>query len=227
VGLCDPHIHTTFSDGRHTPQQVVEAASRLPGLDSIAITDHDSIEGALEAQRYVGARRYDLQVIVGEEVSSRNGHIVGLFLRETVPPAMSAEDTISAIHAQGGLAIAVHPFRLPGRQGVAELAATLPFDAVEVLNGAPTPRGRSANRRVAGLDIRGKPVTGGSDAHIREMIAACSTEYPGLGPTAFREALLEARTRPSRRRVNLLPYMRYAGAKVARHPGALRELWPL
>jgi predicted metal-dependent phosphoesterase TrpH len=226
VGLCDPHIHTTFSDGRHTPQQVVETASRLPGLDVIAITDHDCMEGALEAQRYVDATGAQLQVILGEEVSSRDGHIVGLFLQERVPPAMRAEDTVSAIHAQGGLAIAVHPFRLPGREGVAELAAALPFDAVEILNGAPTPRSRSANRRVARLDIRGKPVTAGSDAHIREMVAVCSTEYPGSGPDAFREALLEGRTSPRRRRANLLPYMRYAGIKVAHHPGALRELWP-
>lgn len=226
MGLCDPHIHTTFSDGRHTPRQVLDAASRIPGLDTIAITDHDCIEGALEAQRYLESRDRGPQVIVGEEVSSRDGHIVGLFLEQKVRPAMSAEDTISAIHAQGGLAIAVHPFRLPGREGVAALAATLPFDAVEVLNGAPTPRGRFANRRVARLDIGGRPVTAGSDAHIREMVAVCCTEYPGAGPGAFREALLEARTRPSRRRVSLLPYVRYAGLKVVRHPSALRELWP-
>ena len=226
MGLCDPHVHTTFSDGRHTPRQVVDVAARIPGLDTVAITDHDCIEGALEARRYLERRGSALQVIVGEEVSSRDGHIVGLFLHQLVRPAMSAQDTISAIHEQGGLAVAVHPFRNPGREGVAALAATLPFDAVELLNGAPTPRGRSANRRVARLDIRGKPVTGGSDAHIKEMVAACSTEYPGSGPDAFREALREARTKPARRRVSLLPYLRYAGLKVARHPRALRELWP-
>jgi predicted metal-dependent phosphoesterase TrpH len=219
-------MHTTFSDGHHTPRQVVDAALRLPDLDTIAITDHDCIEGAIEARRYVKGRGAALNVIVGEEVTSRDGHIVGLFLHDVVRPAMSAQDTISAIHEQGGLAIAVHPFRLPGKEGVAALAASLPFDAVEVVNGGSTPRTWWANRRMAGLDIRGKPVTAGSDAHIREMVAVRMTEYPGIGPEAFREALQAGRTTPSRRPVNLLPYFRYAALKVLQHPVALKELWP-
>jgi predicted metal-dependent phosphoesterase TrpH len=220
-------MHTTFSDGHHTPRQVVEAALRVPNLDTIAITDHDCIDGAFEARRCVKAFGATLNVIVGEEVTSRDGHVVGLFLREAVRPAMSAADTITAIHEQDGLAIAVHPFRLPGKEGVAGLAASLPFDAVEVLNGGSTPRTWWANRRMAGLDIRGKPVTSGSDAHIREMVAVRMTEYPGMGPDAFREALLAGRTRPSpRRRVNLFPYFQYAALKVLQHPAALKELWP-
>jgi len=225
-GLCDPHIHTTFSDGRHSPREVVDRASGLPSLDIIAITDHDCIEGALEAVQHAEARGTALRVIVGEEVSSRDGHILGLFLRELVSPGMSALDTILAIHEQGGLAIAAHPFRRPGREGVAALAASLPFDAVEVLNGAPTPRARAANHRAARIDLRGRAVTAGSDAHIKEMVARCCTAYPGAGPLDFREAIRHARTRAVRRRVNPVPYMSHAAAKVARHPGALRELWP-
>lgn len=227
AGLCDPHVHTTFSDGRHAPQDVVDVASRRPGLHAIAITDHDCIEGALEAARYAKACGSALHVIVGEEVTSRDGHVVGLFLKERVDRDMSALDTIRAIHEQGGLAIAAHPFRLPGREGVAELAASLPFDAVEVLNGGGTPRTRAANRRTAKLDIRGKAVTAGSDAHIKEMVACCCTAYPGRRPMDFREALLHAQTRPVRGHVNLFPYLRYAAGKVARHPRALKELWPL
>ena len=226
-GFCDPHVHTTFSDGRHSPEDVVDAAARLPRLDTLAITDHDCIEGAREAARYVKSSGAALNVIVGEEVTSRDGHIVGLFLHELVSRDMSAQDTIRAIHEQGGLAIAVHPFRFPGREGVADLAASEPFDAVEFLNGAPTPRTRAANRRTARLDLRGKALTGGSDAHIKELVAVCSTAFPGSGPSDFREALLHARTWPVRRRVNPLPYLRYAAMKVARHPRALRELWPL
>jgi predicted metal-dependent phosphoesterase TrpH len=225
-GLCDPHIHTTFSDGRHPPGEVVDLASGLPGLDVIAITDHDCIEGALEAVQHADARGAALRVIVGEEVSSRDGHILGLFLHEVVCPDMSALDTIRAIHEQGGLAIAAHPFRRPGREGVATLAASLPFDAVEVLNGGQTPRTRAANRRAASFELHGRAVTAGSDAHIKQMVAACCTAYPGTGPLDFREAVRRAQTWPVRRRANLLPYLRHAAAKVARHPAALRELWP-
>ena len=204
----------------------MDSASRIPGLHAIAITDHDCIEGALEAARYAESSRSPLQVIVGEEVSSRDGHIVGLFLRELVNPDMSAHDTIEAIHEQKGLAVAVHPFRRPGREGVAALAASLPFDAVETMNGAPTPRARAANRRTSRLHVQGKAVTGGSDAHLRQMLAACATAHPGAGPLDFREAVAGCRTWPVRRRVNLLPYLAHAGAKVAGNPRALAELLP-
>ena len=101
-------MHTNFSDGWPTPFDLV-AHARVTGLDVIAVTDHDTIEGALRACDHA-AGRSKLEVIVGEEVSSRNGHIVGLFLERRVRPGMSAAATVHAIHDQGGLAIAVHPF---------------------------------------------------------------------------------------------------------------------
>jgi len=223
LGLCDPHVHTSVSDGVHSPVAVVDHACRLPGLDLIAITDHDRLDGALEAAGYAAASGLALRVIPGEEVTSLDGHVLGLFLHELVPPGLSAEDTIRAIHEQRGVAVAAHPCR---STGVGSLAATAPFDAVELLNGAPTPRARAANRRAARLRLGGRTVTGGSDAHVREMVAACATAFPGSDPADFREALLAGATRPVRRRVSLVPYLRYAGAKVARHPSTLRELWP-
>src|SRR5690242_4156882 len=111
-GLADVHIHTSYSDGQPSVRDVLAYASNCTSLDVIAITDHDTIEGALEAA--ILAPTYRIQVIVGEEITSRQGHILGLFLRERVPPALSAEETVDAIHAQGGLAIAAHPF-LGGR----------------------------------------------------------------------------------------------------------------
>src|SRR5207245_10862753 len=153
------------------------------------------------AIRYIESSGSGLHVIVGEEVTTLDGHVVGLFLRELVRRGMSARDTIQAIHEQGGLAIAVHPFRHPGREGVAALACSDPFDAVEILNGAPTPRARAANRNATRLQLKGKTRTGGSDAHIKEMIGACSTGYPGCGPRDFREAILHAQTWPLRHRV--------------------------
>ena len=223
MGLCDPHVHTTCSDGRHSPADVVDHACRVPGLDLIAITDHDCLEGALEAAAYAESRGLPLRVIPGEEVSSRDGHVVGLFLDALVAPGMSAEDTVRAIHEQGGLAVAVHPCR---STGVGRLAETRLFDAVELLNGAPTPRSRAANRRAAQLRVGARAVTGGSDAHVKEMVAACATIFPGARPADFREAVTRALTEPATRPVKLVPYLRYACAKVVRHPAALRELWP-
>src|SRR3979409_2705805 len=108
-GRADLHMHTTSSDGWPTPHELVEHAARRARLDVIAVTDHDTIEGALRAQEHA-AKRERVHVLDGEEVSSRDGHIVALFIERRVRPGMSAAATVDAIHGQGGLAIAVHPF---------------------------------------------------------------------------------------------------------------------
>src|SRR5476649_539228 len=81
-GRADLHMHTTASDGWPSPSQLVDHAARRAGLNVIAVTDHDTIEGALRAADHA-ARRRRLHVIVGEEVSSRDGHIIGLFLERS------------------------------------------------------------------------------------------------------------------------------------------------
>src|SRR5256712_8024355 len=88
-GRADLHTHTNASDGWPTPLQLVEHAGRRTGLDVIAVTDHDTIEGALRATEYA-ARRAKLHVIIGEEISSRDGHIIGLFLEGAIKPGLSA-----------------------------------------------------------------------------------------------------------------------------------------
>jgi predicted metal-dependent phosphoesterase TrpH len=116
-------------------------------------------------------------VIIGEEVSSRDGHVVGLFLKQRIRPGMSAASTVQAIHDQGGLAIAAHPFwrsvRRPGRtvHGVGLLAAELDFDAIEVENS--TPGLFVFNQLAHRLNNRARlPEVGGSDAHILDAVAA-------------------------------------------------------
>src|SRR2546430_15345393 len=90
-GRADLHMHTTASDGWPTPHELVDYA-RATALDVIAVTDHDTIDGALRAADRA-AGRSKLQVVIGEEVSSRDGHIVALFIerrgraRAVAPPA--------------------------------------------------------------------------------------------------------------------------------------------
>jgi predicted metal-dependent phosphoesterase TrpH len=166
-------------------EQVLEWTSRKTALNVIAITDHNTIAGALEAASL--APDYALEVIVGEEVTSREGHILGLFLRERVPPGLSGLDTVAAIHEQGGLAIAAHPFvqrrdyvkgfgRVP--MGIGSRAAAIPFDGIEVRNSFPA--FALANRR-AGRMQRGREVSalGGSDAHVVEAIGKAFSQFPG------------------------------------------------
>ena len=85
LGRCDPHIHTTYSDGLGSPREVVERAMAL-GLDVIAITDHDSVQGALEARELAARAGYPLDVIVGSEVTTARGvHLLALFVEERLP----------------------------------------------------------------------------------------------------------------------------------------------
>jgi predicted metal-dependent phosphoesterase TrpH len=155
-------------------------------------------------------------VVIGEEVSSRDGHIVGLFLERRIRPGMSAAATVHAIHDQGGLAVAVHPFWRTQRRtrggpvhGVGWLAAELEFDAIEVENATPGfyVFNQLARRLNMGL---GRAEVGGSDAHILDAIGRAFTEFPGRTPKALRSAIETGRTAAGRRRYRAMGLMRYA-----------------
>ena len=215
-GSADLHLHTTFSDGWPAPAQLIRHVARRTRLDVIAVTDHDTIEGALRARELAQAFTRP-HVVVGEEVSTRDGHVVGLFLERRVPPGLSAAATIDAIHAQGGLAFAAHPFWRTARQargrgaihGVGWLAAELDFDAIETENSTPGfyPFNLLARRLNAG---RGAAELGNSDAHIIDAVARAYTTFPGRTPEELRAAIEARTTRAHRRRYEAMGLVRYA-----------------
>jgi predicted metal-dependent phosphoesterase TrpH len=214
AGRADLHMHTSFSDGWPSPLELVDYA-RATAMDVIAVTDHDTIEGALRACDHA-AGRSKLQVIVGEEVSSRDGHIVGLFLERRIRPGMSGAATVHAIHDQGGIAIAVHPFWRTQRSsrggpvhGVGWLAAELPFDAIEVENATPGFYFFNHLARRLNLGL-GCSEVGGSDAHILDAVGRAYTQFPGKTPKALRAAIEEGKTVAGRRRYRAMGLMRYA-----------------
>src|ERR671930_593 len=194
-GRADLHSHTDRSDGSDSPQDVAAFAAAL-GLDVLAVTDHDTLEGAFRAADHCAASGGP-EVVIGEEVTSRDGHIIGLFLERLVEPGMPAGDTVQAIHDQGGVAIAAHPFwhtaerrgRPPHGVGVAALRE-VGFDAVEVRNGGVTPSMAAANRtaRAAARDL-GLVGVGGSDAHIREALGCSLTLFAGRSAVELRASL--------------------------------------
>ena len=183
---ADLHLHTTYSDGRAAPVDVLNKAIEI-GLSVIAITDHDRIDGAVLAA--AAALGTDCEVVIGEEISSAGGHVAGLFLKSAVPPGLSVAATIAAIHEQGGLAVAVHPFyRLGGARGVGPAAAGLAWDAIEVENASPGTM--LANRRARQAQASwARAATGGSDAHILPAVGAAVTTFPGRGAADLRHAL--------------------------------------
>ncbi len=199
----DTHVHTCYSPDSlaDVTQMITRAAHR--GLAGIAITDHNAFQGALKAQKIVKRMISEHRlpstffVILGEEVSSSQGHIIALYLTHELPPYMTAAETVDAIHQQGGIAIAAHPEL---ECGVGELANTLPFDAVETLNAAEQmhfvlAKSADRDRRVQFYTRVTKPRIGASDAHDPETLGACYTLLTcAPDPKAVREAILAGQT---------------------------------
>jgi predicted metal-dependent phosphoesterase TrpH len=216
IGRADLHMHTSCSDGWPSPGALIDHVAEVGDLDVIAITDHDTIEGALRAVELAAGRPDSPAVIIGEEVSSRHGHILGLFLEKWVRPGMTAAATVAAIHDQGGLAVAAHPFwrtDRPGREravhGVGWWAADLDFDAIEVENGTPGfyPFNQMARRL---CEAAGRAEVGNSDAHIADAIGMAYTSFPGRTPQALRTAIATRQTEAQRLRYPALTLVRYA-----------------
>ena len=108
--FVDLHVHTSASfDSIASPASIVRAASER-GLTHLAITDHDRIEGAVAARDIARTAAPELTVIVGQEVKTRDGDIVGVFLERDVPRDLSATEAIAEIRSQGGLVGIPHPF---------------------------------------------------------------------------------------------------------------------
>src|SRR5215218_11522871 len=105
---ADIHVHSTHSDGHAAVEEVLEHAVRRTDLQVIAITDHNTIEGALEARSL--AEEYGIEVVVGEEVSTADGELLALFIERRLAPGRPAAETIAAVHEQGGLCVAAHPY---------------------------------------------------------------------------------------------------------------------
>ncbi|MBB6099077.1 hypothetical protein HNR42_002513 [Deinobacterium chartae] len=190
----DLHCHSEASHDCSTPISAFPARCRERGIAVQAITDHDQIWGALKLRDLVAEQGLDLTVIVGEEVSTREGEIVGLFLQERVPPGLSPEESAERIKAQGGLVLLPHGFdplkRHRLRSDAIERIARH-IDIVEVFN-ARISRPRW-NRRAAEWALHhGKAQSGGSDAHTLRDIGDAWVETPRLsirGPEDLMAAL--------------------------------------
>jgi predicted metal-dependent phosphoesterase TrpH len=164
----DLHVHSHYSaDSVITPEDIIRYAKKR-GLDGVAITDHDRIDGALRI-----AEKIDLLVIPGIEVSSRDGHIVGLCVNEVIPPKLSAGETVEKIHATGGIAIACHPISL--FKGGLGRHLTSGFDAVETINSSAFPFGYSVKNAERIASHLGVARVAGSDAHYGPEIGYAHT----------------------------------------------------
>jgi len=158
----DTHVHTEYSpDSKTTIEEAIDAA-KSKGLDGIAITDHNTVECVEEALE--NAQEENFLIIPGIEVSSQDGHILGLGVKELIPAKLSAEETVNRIREEGGIAISAHPFSLSSKP-FSPLKSD--FDAIEIFNPKRYIGTRIAKRYA---QINNLNSTGGSDAHFPEEI---------------------------------------------------------
>ncbi|MGA9139022.1 MAG: PHP domain-containing protein [Methanocella sp.] len=186
----DLHLHSRYSpDGTLDVRDIFRIAKKR-GLDGIAITDHDTVRGGLEALKL---KPEGLDVICGCEVNTDRGDVIGLFLTEEIR-SKEHVSVIEEIHAQGGVAVVPHPFdSIRGSAfWLTDRDAPL-IDGVEVVNARCVfRRSNAAADLYAGRFDRAR--TGGSDAHFGGEIGnACTLIEDGDN---IREAILGRRTRP-------------------------------
>ncbi|MBN1321438.1 MAG: glycosyltransferase [Thermoleophilia bacterium] len=188
---ADLHIHSEYSKDCVTPVEAILETAREIGLGAIAIADHDEIEGAFLAREMAGG---DPFVIVAEEVKTSEGEVIGLFLRERIPPALSFDETLSLIKEQGGLVYVPHPFdalrTTPSYRALVDNLHRI--DVVEIYNAkvALSSFNLSAERFAAKYNI----VAGaGSDAHVLQGLGTAMIRMPRFtDPQTFMAALWEA-----------------------------------
>ncbi|MDR2987026.1 MAG: PHP domain-containing protein [Nocardiopsaceae bacterium] len=189
----DCHLHTAASGDAVTSVDEVAERAAAEGIGVVAITDHNETRAALAA---AAERDYGVRVIVGEEIRTQAGEIIGLFLTERIPYVLPAEEAVARIRAQGGLVYLPHPFDpLRGSLGTAagRLCAQGMADIVEVFNAKIADQ--DLNTSAVKLAERwGLPGGAGSDAHDPAGIGAAYLEMPDFdGPASFLAALATAR----------------------------------
>jgi len=180
----DCHLHTAASGDAVTTVEEVADRARQHEIDVVCITDHNVTSAAVAAaERDIGVR-----VVIGEEIRTPEGDVIGLFLAERIPYVLPLAQVVSLVRGQGGLVYLPHPFD-PGRSSLGSAAERLCAaglaDVVEVFNAKI--EDPALNRQAAELAARyGIPGGSGSDAHDPDGIGAAYLEMPDFdGPREF------------------------------------------
>jgi glycosyltransferase involved in cell wall biosynthesis len=196
----DLHMHTDHSGDCATPVEVLLATAAEQGLGAIAVTDHNEVSGAFDAQ--AKAAEFGVKIIIGEEVKTASqGEVIGLFLTEKIPRGMSLQETVAEIKRQGGLVYVPHPFdrmhAVPDYEHLLDIVEDI--DAIEIYN--PRVAIGSFNEEAERFAAKYRITAGaGSDSHVAQGLGSVRIRMPDFdGPDEFIEALAlaEIQTKPS------------------------------
>jgi predicted metal-dependent phosphoesterase TrpH len=204
-GKADMHLHTLWSDGTATVADLLEWVEERTDLDVIAITDHERVDGAQHALALHAEGGYSFDLVVGEEITTRRGHLLALFLERRVRALRPLGESLADIHEQGGLAIAAHPLApltpsLGSRSLRSAHAATDParrLDGIELMNPSAAGRSRAAARERMNRELLNLPAVGNSDAHVLEAVGTAWTWFDGVSAADYRAALAGGTTEPA------------------------------
>ena len=200
MGKADLHIHTIHSwDGTCSVHAVLKYASDQAHLDCVAITDHDEVTGAQQAAELAPA--YGIQVIPGCEITTGQGHLIALFIREKVPAGLSLIDTLLRVGEQGGLCIAAHPTARGCsslseesiRRALGHPQAASFLAGIEVFNAGIVHRKGNVNAQRLARNLPLAPI-GSSDSHMLWTIGRGFTKFKGSTAADLRSALESRRT---------------------------------
>lgn len=160
------HIHTKYSQDSILNKYFILLMCKLKKINLIAITDHNEIEGAIKYQKYFSKK--GIEVIVGEEILTSDGEIIGLYLKDKIAPGLSVEETIKLIKKQEGIVYLPHPYDEKRNKTVLELQKQNKnknkIDLIEIHNGRNVLEEYSSKQKKIQEELGIVPVIG-SDAH--------------------------------------------------------------
>lgn len=189
--LCDLHTHTAYSrDCLVSPKRFLEACRRR-GLNCVAVTDHNTIAGALRLKEMDPER-----IIVGQEIRTTHGELIAYFLTEPVPPDLPPQEAIAAVRAQGGIVGISHPLDRARREAMGQARVETLLEEVDFLEGFNARCLFAVDNEAAQALARAHnlPMTAGSDAHSLWELGRAVTRMPPFdSPESFLEALRSAR----------------------------------
>jgi predicted metal-dependent phosphoesterase TrpH len=200
MGKADLHIHSSYShDSTSSISAIFDWVTTATDLDVIAITDHDRIEGALEAQSLAG--KYGIEVIPGIEISTAEGHLLALFIERAIPAKRPMLETILRVADQGGICVAAHPmsFGVHGANTHTILSVLSHPVAAKTMIGLETCNSglvlQSSNIRAHNLACNlNLAKAGGSDSHLFWTIGSGYTLFPGSTAQDLHKALIDRTT---------------------------------
>lgn len=202
MGSADLHIHTALGDGMAEIPELLSYVEEETDLSVIAITEHDELRASELAREAWARGSYRFDIILGEEVTTLEGHVLALFIEEPIEGLQPLAPTLEAIHRQGGLAVIPHPMswltRSVGKRTIERVldedVAGVSFDALEK-SASLAARVTSKKAHRLNKERYRLAEVGGSDAHFLQAIGTAYTLFPGSTVADLRSAIEEHETR--------------------------------